>query len=417
MPPNDDEARPSRPPNAPELTRSTEQVPPAATRPRGPRVLPLLGLAAVLAGGVAYATRPAQEPALAVEPPDVPFIEGDRIVFSDAFRTRIQLETAEVALAPLTPVVSVVGTVAFNPEHMAAVGTRLRGLVRTVHKFEGDAVEKGELLAAIESAELGEAQAAVSTLEAERRAAQINAEREQKLRDQQLSTAREYEVARAELQKFEALLHAAKQRVAALGSSGDGQGVIGLGRHAVRSPISGTVIERHISTGQSVEADLVAFRVANLDQLWVELAVYEQSLGSIRVGDEVELEALSNPNQRIEGRIAHIAAQIDPNTRSADVRIAIDNKDRRLRPGQAVTAKIEASQAAAAPVLSVPSTAVTVIDGQPTVFVSDSPTSVRAVPVQLGATNGERQQVTKGLTEGQVVAVRGVFALKSELFR
>lgn len=410
----DDDTRTSSPPSAPDGSDDAER-PVAVPRGRG-RMLVLLGTFVAVAVGVAYSTR-VDDTAAAVATPDVPFIQGDRIVFSEAFGNRIQLATAKVTLAPLTPVLSVVGTVAFNPEHMAAVGTRLRGLVRTVHKFEGDAVDKGELLAAIESAELGEAQATVSTLEAELRAAQINAERERRLRDQQLSTAREYEVARAELQKYEALLHAAKQRVAALGSSADGQGVIGLGQHAVRSPISGTIIERHVSTGQSVDADLVAYRVANLDQLWVELAVYEQSLNSIRVGDEVALKAIANPAERIEGRIAHIAAQIDPNTRSADVRIAIDNKQRRLRPGQAVTAKIEASQAAEVPVLSVPNAAVTVIDGQPTVFASDTPTSVRAVPIELGATNGEQQQITKGLDEGQSVVVHGVFALKSELFR
>lgn len=416
MPPHDDEPRVSIPPNAPEVNDAPKRGH-APARARGGRWGMIVVAGILLAVGVAYATRATSEPPSPAAAPDVPHVAGDSIVFSEGFRSRIQLATTPVKLAPLTPVVSVVGTVAFNPEHMAAVGTRLRGLVRTVHKFEGDAVTKGELLAAIESAELGEAQARVSTLEAELSAAQINADRERQLREQQLSTAREYEVARAELQKFQALLHAARQRVKALGSSRDGEGIIGLGQHAVRSPIAGTIIERHVSTGQSVEADLVAYRVANLDQLWVELAVYERSLNRIRVGDEVALEALANPNEQFQGRIAHIGAQIDPSTRSADVRIAIDNKERRLRPGQAVTAKIEASYASAVPVLSVPNSAITVIDGQPTVFVCDTNTSVRAVPVELGATDGEHQQIEKGLQEGQTVAVRGVFALKSELFR
>ncbi len=390
---------------------------PQLTPPRSRRALPIILVSVLGAGLLAFLLKPQEKAAVASVAPDVPHVEGDRIVFSEAFASRIGLERTEVKHAPLTPVLSVVGTVTFNPEHMAAVGTRLRGLVRTVHKFEGDVVKKGELLAAVESAELGEAQAAVATLEAEMRAAEMNATREKQLMIRQLSTAREFEVAQAELTKYKALLHAARQRVAALGSSADGRGVIGFGRHAVRSPINGTIIERQISTGQSVQADLVAFRVANLDQLWVELAVFEQGLSSIRIGDEVVLSPLVNPTQRIEGRIAHIAAQIDPDTRSADVRIAIEDKTRQLRPGQAVTAKIEASRGAQRPVLLIPNTAVTVVDGQPTVFVCDSPKSVRAVPVELGATNGDQQQILNGLEEGQSVAVRGVFALKSELFR
>lgn len=390
---------------------------PRASRSRWRRGAPWALGALLGVGLLAGWSNSLEKPAAASVTPDVPHVEGNAIVFSDAYAQRIHLEHTTVKKAPLTPVVWVVGTVAFNPTHMAAVGTRLRGLVRTVRKFEGDVVEKGELLAEVESAELGEAQASVATTEAELHAAEINAERERQLKDKQLSTAREFEVAQTELSKYKALRHAARQRVAALGGSADGSGVVGLGRHAIRSPISGNLIERHVSPGQSVEADLVAFRVANLDQLWVELAVFEQNLASIRVGDAVVLSPTATPNERIEGRIAHIGAQVDPDTRSADVRIAIDNTSRKLRPGQAVSAEIQASQGANHPVLLVPSSAITVIDGQPTVFVSDSPTSVRAVAVELGATNGDQQQVIKGLEEGQSVVVRGVFAIKSELFR
>lgn len=371
----------------------------------------------VVLGAVAAWSNSLEKPAAASTPPDVPRVDGDAIVFSEAYAKRIRLELATVKKAQLTPVVWVVGTVAFDPQHMAAVGTRLRGLVRKVHKFEGNVVQKGDLLAEVESAELGEAQAAVATLEAELRAAEINAERERQLLEKQLSTAREFELAQAELSKYKALRHAAVQRVSALSGSSDGRGVLGLGRHAIRSPISGDLIARHVSAGQSVAADLVAFQVANLDQLWVELAVFEQNLASVRVGDAVVLTPTASPNERIEGHVAHIGAQIDPDTRSADVRIAIDNKERKLRPGQAVSAEIQATEGAQKPVLLVPSTAITVIDGQPTVFVSDGPTSVRAVDVELGATNGDQQQVVKGLEEGQSVVTRGAFAIKSELFR
>lgn len=371
--------------------------------------------AAMMAGLVAIQMGSAPAPTTSITP-DVPQVEGDRIVFSEAFAKRIGLETADVKLGPLTPVISVVGTVTLDPEHLAAVGTRLKGLVRSVRKFEGDTVKRGELLAEIDSAELGEAQANVRMLQAEREAASINAQREQQLLDKQLSTARESEVAQTELKKYEALLNAASQRVSALGGSSPAPGA-GLGRHVLVSPIEGTIIDRHISTGQSVEADLVAFRIANLDFLWVELAVFERNLSSIKVDDKVVLSPLSDPELKLDGRVEHVGAQIDFDTRSADVRIEIDNRARKLRPGQAVTAEIHASQGSAKPVLVVPSTAVTVVDGQPTVFVTDRPTAVRAVPVQLGQTNGDQQQVTSGLKQGQRVVSKGVFALKSELFR
>lgn len=373
-----------------------------------------LGLVALTGAGIAWSFSGSEPPP--VKAPDVPHVEGGRIVFSEAFAKRIGLKRAEVRLGQLVPVVSVVGIVALNPEHLAAVGTRLRGLVSRVYKYEGDVVDAGELLAEINSAELGDAQASVTTLKAQRQAAEINALREKQLLEKQLSTARESEVAEAELQKYEALLHAANQRVTALGGAVN-PSASGFGRHAIVATIAGTVIDRHVNTGQSVEADLVAFRVANLDYLWVELAVFEKNLTNIKVGDRVELSPLSDPEEKIEGRVAHIGAQINPDTRSADVRIEIDNRERKLRPGQAVTAEIHVKHGSHKPVTFVPSTAITIIDGQPTVFVSDSPTSVRAVPVTLGTTNGEEQQIASGLKAGQQVVVEGVFELKSELFR
>jgi membrane fusion protein, heavy metal efflux system len=404
----------TNPTGVPLVGHSEDAEPPSRKGPAWRRAL-LWGVSVTAIAGGVLTWLSSGEALPPVTRPDVPYVEGDRIVFSEAFAGRIGLETQEVRLGPLTPVISVVGTVALDPEHLAAVGTRLKGLVRSVHKFEGDTVKRGELLAEVDSAELGEAQASVRMLEAEREAAQINAHREQKLLQQQLSTAREAEVASAELQKYEALLNAANQRVSAMG--GRSTAPAALGRHVITSPIEGTIIDRHISTGQSVEADLVAFRIANLDYLWVALAVFERNLNSIKVDDKVQLSPLSDPELRIEGRVEHIGAQINPDTRSADVRIEIDNRARQLRPGQAVTAQIHASHGSAKPVLVVPTTAVTVVDGQPTVFVSDGPTAVRAVPVQLGQTNGDEQHVMSGLKSGQRIITKGVFALKSELFR
>ncbi len=381
------------------------------------RTLAWVGGAALLGGGLVAALNSSEPEVTVAVAPDVPRVEGERIAFSDTFAQRIGLETAEVRLGPLTPVISVVGTVALDPEHLAAVGTRLRGLVRSMHKFEGDDVKKGELLAEIDSAELGEAQASVHMLGAQRDAAQMNADREQQLLERQLSTAREAEVAMVELKKYDALQRAAQQRVRALSGQAAGDRGPALGRYSLRSPIDGTIISRGISTGQSVEADLVAFRIANLDYLWVELAVFERSLGGIQVDDKVYLSPLSDANLRIEGRVEHVGAQINPDTRSADVRIEIDNRSRSLRPGQAVTAEIHASKAATGPVLVIPTSAVTVVDGQPTVFVSDGPTTVRTVPVQLGQASENEQQILSGVTQGQRVVTKGVFALKSELFR
>lgn len=377
----------------------------------GLALLALGGFAGALLLGRGEAAPSAEAPA------DVPRVDGDLIRFSATFAKRAGIHIDKVRFDQLTPVVAAVGTADFNAEHVAAIGTRLRGLVSAVRKFEGDVVEKGAVLARIESAELGEAQAAVSMLDAERHAAELNAEREAKLAERSLTTAREVEQASVEAKKASLLLGAAQQKVAALGGSARPGRDLALGAHDVRSPIAGTVVERHVAPGQFVEGQLVAFKVANLDHLWIELDVFERNLERVRVGDRAELRPLSTAGQVLVGRVAKVASSIDQETHSAKVRIEVENRDRKLRVGQAVQATIHTSggDLAARPI--VPTSAITFVDGKPTVFVAAGSNAVRVASVELGANDDDETEIVAGLTPDDQIVTEGAFALKSELFR
>jgi cobalt-zinc-cadmium efflux system membrane fusion protein len=99
------------------------------------------------------------------------------------------------------------------------------------------------------------------------------------------------------------------------------------------------------------------------------------------------------------------------------VRVEVDNRDGRLRAGQAVDARIHGSARGERPSTLVPTTAITFVDGRPTVFVSTGEGVVRVVEVEIGFSDGARTEVKSGLTPGQTVVSDGIFALKSELFR
>lgn len=351
-----------------------------------------------------------------LEAVDVPRREGNLIQFSEKFAKRIDLKSAEVRAAGVVPSIAVVGTVTFDPEHVARVGTRLRGLVRDVRHYEGDAVKRGELLASIDSPELGEAQASVISLQAELDAAKRNAQRESKLAEEKLTTLKESEEANALADKYQALLSAAQQKVSSLAGVTDTKSRT-IGVHGITAPLDGTIVERHIAKGQLVEGDHIAFLVANLDTLWVELAVFERSLPLIRVGDEVLLKPLGGHGDGLKGKVANVGQVLSASTRSAPVRVEVDNRSRQLRPGQAVDAVIRAGGAAIDEGPVVPPDAVTFIDGKPTVFVLDAPNTVRVAAVDLGASDGQDLHIKQGLKVGEQVVTSGTFELKSELFR
>lgn len=341
---------------------------------------------------------------------DVPHLEGNVIVFSDAFRERAGITFEAATKQPYKPVIRVVGTVSFDPSYVAAIGTRLRGTVRRTFKFEGDHVKPNEPLAEIESVELSEAQTTIATAQAAHHAAEIHARREEDLLAKGLTTAREAEVAGADLLTANAMLQAAQQKVQAYGGNAT------FGTFVLRSPIGGHVIERHVAPGQSVDPNVIGYKVADLDHLWIELSVFERDLASVHINDEVLVAPLASPNEKITGKIAHVGEVIDPATRSTDVRVTVEKPRFHLRVGQSVEATITNGLTERDAIL-IPTASVIYVDGKPTVFVSDGQNRARAIAVRVGGTDGTCYEVLEGVQPGQTVASAGVFALKSELFR
>jgi cobalt-zinc-cadmium efflux system membrane fusion protein len=343
---------------------------------------------------------------------DVPYMDGKWIRYSPDFARRAQIEFSPAAEGSLKPMVSVTGTVTFDPERMAAVGSRIAGRVSRLYKIEGDELKAGDLLAEIESADLGQAQAAVIASRAHAEAATANEKREAELAEAKISADREAELARAQAVSARADLAAAEQRVRALGGTSDGPtGVLRL-----TTPIAGRVIERNVTRGQSVEATLTAFRVADLSRVWVELAVFEGQLSAIHVGDKVDVVANAGSDKTVHGSVAYVGDVIDLGTRTAPVRIVVEHPESALRPGQSVSATIHTS-APVSGAISVPLGAVTSVDGKPTVFVQHDEFSVEPRAVTLGAQDGDRVEIARGIERAERLAVSGVFALKSEIFR
>lgn len=386
--------------------------PPAASRSRNARVVAVVASLVVAAGAAGFVLLRKGAPPFAEPPRDVPYMDGKWIRYSPAFAARSKLEFGLPESAGLTPVVNVTGTVTFDPERVAAVGARISGRVRRIAKFPGDPVKAGDTLAELESADLGQAQSAVFAARAHADAANANEKRETQLAEARVSSQRDAELARATAASARADLHAAEQRVRALG----GNGATEIGILAVTTPIPGKIVESHVSRGQSVEPSATLFRVADLDRVWIELAVFERELGHISAGDTVEISPQTNLAVVLGGKVAHVGDTIDRETRSGDVRVVVDNVDGSLRPGQSVLAKIHTKTTPSA-VLLLPRDAITSVDGKQTVFVEHDATSVEPRAVTTGARDGTRVEITLGLAPTDRVATSGVFALKSEIFR
>ena len=317
--------------------------------------------------------------------------------------------------------VEIVGSVTFDPNHHAVVGPLVPGRVAKLRANPGDTVKAGQVLAEIESAEVGAAEAEYISAAARAATAELNAKRERELAEQRISSARDREVAEAEATATGAQRRAAEERLRALGlrdreiealRKGQASG----GRLPLRAPIDGTVVTRSVTLGQAVERATDAFELIDLSRLWVSLDLYEKDLARVQPGQRVQIRTESFP-EVLDARVEYIHPVIAPATRTAAVRLVVDNSAGKLRPGQFVTARIVGDpKLATEETLAIPRKAVLTLDGKPAVFVKTEAGFERRL-VELGPSGGEMIAVRQGLKEGEQVATDGAFLLKSELQR
>ncbi|CAM2999157.1 efflux RND transporter periplasmic adaptor subunit [Legionella anisa] len=173
---------------------------------------------------------------------------------------------------------------------------------------------------------------------------------------------------------------------------------------AVTAPIAGLIDARNINLGQAVEPNTVLFHISNRDKLFVIAQVYEEDLGRIKVGQAVNIHALSYPKQIFKGQVTLIEPNLDSLTRTVNIRITLDNKEGLLKPGMFVRSNVILAHNEAA--LAVPNAALLHADNESFVFVQNDDTYDRVV-VNVGAVDDEHSEITDGLVPGDLVVTQG----------
>ncbi len=343
-----------------------------------------------------------------------------RVRLEDGLARRANVIASPARRTDLQPALELLGSVDFDSEHVADIGSRVSGRLTSVLVGLGEEVTAGQAVVLIEGPEIGDAIANLLSARASLVAATAHASREQALGAEHLTNASSVEQSRAHAAALQAEARGAEQRLLALGlSHGEIQALIagrGLRQITLRSPIAGEVVTRNAYLGQVVDPTHVVLRVADLDTVWVMLDVYERDLGRVHIGDSAEIRSETHPNDVFRGRVGHIDATVDVRTRTARVRIEVANDGRLLRPGQFVRARVltygESRQA-----VCVKRSAVTQYDGSPSVFVQVGRGEYELRPIEIGTSVGDEIEVVRGVVADDVVVTEGVFALKSELLR
>lgn len=180
----------------------------------------------------------------------------------------------------------------------------------------------------------------------------------------------------------------------------------------LRAPVSGYVVEKRVLEGEKIMAGETLYRIADLRAVWVEGEVFEQDLSSVRVGARVTALFQALPGEAFSGRITYLYPTLDPETRTARVRVALPNPALRLKPGMYATLLIAGVARPSA--ITVPRSAVLATGERSLVFVKRADGMLEPREVTTGATNDERVEIVRGLEAGDTVVRSATFLVDAE---
>ena len=341
------------------------------------------------------------------------------------------IDVKEAAASERGEELRVPGRIALADDRTWRVGIRTDGVVVAAFVGIGDYVRKGQTLARYHADEVRDSRAEYRGAKAELTKAkagvalaQRNVDRAVKLLELKAGSQVQVEQARQDL----AVAEAAAERNAVevdrlkdlleddLRVPADSQANDATADQVpIVSPADGFVLQKNVTLGRAIHTSDDTFVIADLSQLWMLASVRQEQLGRLKVGLQADVTVTGAGDAAYQGRITNLGQELDPQTRTMQVRIVLNNAGNRLRPEMLATAAIPVG--AAKTMVTVPSDAVQQVDGQDVVFVRLTPERFGVRAVRTGPTSNGVTPILDGLKAGEAVVVKGSFVVKSQLLR
>jgi cobalt-zinc-cadmium efflux system membrane fusion protein len=312
---------------------------------------------------------------------------------------------------PATSTIQVTGTVNPDISRTVPVISIASGRVVDVHARIGDYVKKGQLLMDVQSTDVSGAFGQYLKAVNDERLAKVQLDRAKILNDKGAIPNSQVEVAQNAEDNAKAALSASEEQLRVLGVDKNHPAAT----VKVYAPTSGYIIAQNVTAagaaGVTYAGSANAFTIADLSHVWIICDVYENNLPTVQLGQKAEIRLTAYQDRVLTGVVSDIGAVLDPQIRTAKVRIQVDNPNTLMRVGMFATATIHGKTLQTRP--QVPATAVLHLHDRDWVYVPSGENRFGRVPVRSGdALPGNMQEILSGIDVGQQV-VSNALALQN----
>lgn len=327
-----------------------------------------------------------------------------------------QLTIGEPEWTDVSEDLTVPARVEVDNTRMARIGAPLTGRVTEVLVYEGQTVERGQVLARLYSADLAEVQLVFLKAHSQRRLAEQAASRAQQLFKAAVIGSADLQRREAELIQSTAELLAARRQLEVLGvadstlSELEHTHIVNATTQIMAS-MNGTVLERKISIGQVVQPAETVLVIADLSQVWLIADVPEQSSGTVQRGHSAQAQVPALPGVLISGALSFVSPTVNADTRTVRMRMDLPNPEGKFKPAMLATMTLQ-SRAARQQVI--PLSAVVREGEKEHVFVQQTPDSFVLRAVAVGQQFHNRRVLLGGVQPGEKIVLDGAFHLNNE---
>jgi len=330
-----------------------------------------------------------------------------------------RVATALVELGSGAHDLTLVGKVAYGEDRYSRISSPLQGRVLEVRAHLGDRVQAGNVLLVLDSQEIAQAYSEYVKEESELQYATRARELAKDLYESKALPLKDLKQAENELIKARAEFRRTKERLLSLRVPAqelnkplEQQQI--TSRFEMKSPLTGIVVERNVTPGQSIGGDSgqVLFTVADLDTLQVIADVYERDLALVKEGQFANVTVEAYQDVSFPAIVTTIGDVVDSMSRTIKLHASVNNKDHRLKPGMFARLHIEVGESMR--LLTIPREAVLEEDGKQFVYVVEGADQYAKQEVAVSTISPDQVHVLRGLTSGQRIVTKGAVLIKGQ---